>query len=160
MRFHYGAIPESSDFQPGAEGWRAISEPNPAAVQFLAIPIMIFFFLLWGLFVFLFVLPKPIDLHMATTVNSISSSLWALALLILLIPLHEFLHALAHPHLGSSSDTISGLLLLKRLLNVSLLGSVLPSGEFLGVGVVLFHIPHSTIVRNKGWKTYWKLDVT
>jgi hypothetical protein len=42
------------------------------------------------------------------------------------------------------------------LLPFSFWGSIMPCGDFVGLMVVLFQIPASAIVQNKGWKTYWK----
>jgi len=39
---------------------------------------------------------------------------------------------------------------------LSLFGTVLACGDLVGVGLLIFQIPHSAIVRNKGWKTYWR----
>lgn len=49
--------------------------------------------------------------------------------------------------------------LMQSLFWFSLIGSVLASGDFVGAGLILFQIPRSGIVRNKGWKTYWKAVV-
>jgi hypothetical protein len=42
---------------------------------------------------------------------------------------------------------------------LSLIGSVLACGDAVGFGVVSLQIPSSAVVRNKGWKTYWKPGV-
>jgi hypothetical protein len=46
--------------------------------------------------------------------------------------------------------------LMQSLLWLSLFGSVLACGDLVGAGLIFFQIPRSTIVRNKGWRTYWK----
>jgi hypothetical protein len=39
---------------------------------------------------------------------------------------------------------------------VSVLNALAACGDILGAGMVLFQIPASAIVRNQGWKTYWR----
>jgi hypothetical protein len=39
---------------------------------------------------------------------------------------------------------------------VSILNAMLACGDILGTGIALFQIPGSAIVRNQGWKTYWR----
>jgi hypothetical protein len=41
---------------------------------------------------------------------------------------------------------------------LSLIGAALACGDAVGFWVILSQIPSSSIVRNKGWKTYWKLE--
>jgi hypothetical protein len=48
------------------------------------------------------------------------------------------------------------LLVPKYLVIVALINSVLSSGDALGFAVLLSQIPRSAVVRNKGWKSYWK----
>ncbi len=36
------------------------------------------------------------------------------------------------------------------------LNALLSCGDLLGVGLDLWQIPANAIVRNKGWKTYWR----
>jgi len=199
MRFHYGAVTESSDFHPEAEGWRGIREPGPIALQVLAFPVMVGLLMIWGLFILLFVWPKPFSIQIPTAADTMTNCFGGLGLFILIIPLHELLHTLFHPGWGLTSNTIIGLWLSKglfyahyegsmsrnrfllvfltpyvvlgvlptiwmglfpelmqSLLFFSLWGSVLACGDLVGLGIILFQIPNSAIVRNKGWKTYWK----
>ena len=46
--------------------------------------------------------------------------------------------------------------LMQSLIWLSLFGSILACGDLVGVGLIFFQVPGSAIVRNKGWKTYWK----
>jgi hypothetical protein len=46
--------------------------------------------------------------------------------------------------------------LLSSLFWLSLFGILLPGGDLVGVGFIFFQIPPSAVVRNKGWRTYWK----
>jgi hypothetical protein len=195
MRLHYGAVPENKDFIPETEGWRNIREPSPIAVQFIAIPVAIGLLFIWVGCLVLFQQEA-----FSSQRSRIEIDIGTLVLLLLLIPAHEFLHALAHPGWGLSSNTVIGLWLSKgmfyghyegemsrnrfllvfvtpyiilgmlptiliatipelmqsRLLWLSLFGSVLACGDLVGAGLIFFQIPRSAIVRNKGWKTYWK----
>jgi hypothetical protein len=193
MRLHYGAVPENKAFIPEAEGWHNVRELSPIATQFIAIPVAIGLLFIWRVCLVLF---QPAAFSSQT--SRIEINIGSL-LLLLLIPAHEFLHALVHPGWGLSSKTIIGLWLSKgmfyayyegemsrkRLLLVyitpfiilgmlptiliaaipelmqsllwsSLFGSVSACGDLVGAGLIFFQIPRSAIVRNKGWKTYWK----
>jgi hypothetical protein len=41
---------------------------------------------------------------------------------------------------------------------LSLVNSLGAAGDFIGFWLVLSQIPHTAIVRNKGWRTYWKAE--
>ena len=206
MRFHYGAPPENPDFVPEADGWRKMAfDPGPLLLQLLAIPVIALLALLWGNLFFL-VLPAKF-----TPVQLVSSPIFSLGWLVLftvlliIIPVHELLHALVHPHWGRSPNTILGAWLSKGIFYahyegemprnrfllvyvapylvlgllplgllallggalwspgavvilalVSLFGSLSACGDIIGVILLLFQIPGRALVRNKGWKTYWK----
>ncbi len=47
-------------------------------------------------------------------------------------------------------------LLLDRLAFVSLFGAVAGCGDLVVILLLLFQVPPSAILRNQGWKTYWK----
>jgi hypothetical protein len=195
MRFHYGALPESEDFHPEADGWRNIREPGLVASQFMAILVGISIFFIWGACLVLFQKEA-----FSIQSSSIDINIGSLVLLLFIIPAHEFLHAIVHPGWGLSSKTIIGLWLSKgtfyvqyegemsrnrflcvfitpfiilgvlptvlivtipglmhNLLWLSLFGSILACGDLLGAGLIFFQIPHSAKVRDKSWKTYWKM---
>jgi hypothetical protein len=42
------------------------------------------------------------------------------------------------------------------LLFLSLVNGAAASGDIIGIFLVTFQVPRSAIVRNKGWRTYWK----
>ncbi len=199
MRFQFGAVPEDTTFEPEAEGYRSIREPGPIAIQLWALPVAFLQILAWALVVVLFILPK-LGPDFLRHYDGTLQPFWQIVLLlIVLIPVHEFLHALAHPGFGSTPSTIIGFwpskvlfyaqyegvlsrsrfllicvmpllvlgllptllmvlfpALLSTLWLLSLLGNVLACGDLVGVGVVLLEIPPGTILRNRGWKTYWK----
>jgi hypothetical protein len=192
MRLHYGSIPETAGFEPEADGWRTIREPGPIALQVIAIPIATALALVWAICVLSF--RQTTFLSQGVTID-----ISTLLLLILIVPVHELLHAVVHPGWGLSTSTIIGIWLSKglfyahytgemsrnrfllvlvmpflvlgvlptvlimlmpglrqSLLWLSLFGSVFACGDLEGVGFILFQIPSSAIVRNQGWKTYWK----
>jgi hypothetical protein len=107
MRLHYGSIPKDPGFDPLREGWRKLAfDPNPILLQVIAIPVAALLFVIWGM---LFFLALTINGTVLQTVRvAIFPSGW-LIILLLLIPVHELLHAWMHPEGGRSSNTILGL---------------------------------------------------
>jgi len=205
MRYHYGAVPEDPYFFPEAEGWQAIREPGPWMTQVIALPIAFMLLLVSSGLLYL-VFSQKLPLTQPFAISTLFISPWLLlVLLILLIPMHELLHAVCHPGWGFSPNSVIGLWLSKalvyahyegvmsrnRLLLVfampyiilsllpipliavsrvfgwslnailtftflSLIGGVLACGDAVGFWLVISQVPNSAIVRNKGWKTYWK----
>jgi hypothetical protein len=204
MRLHFGPIPEDHDFHPDAEGWSGIREPSPVLIQVIALPIaLVTMALLAGLAALFWrgslIRINPDGYMVAVPVLPLLLSI------ILLIPVHELLHAAAHPKLGLSPNTVLGLwlsravfyahyegvlsrnqflrvgglpflvlsllpiglmaLLVGRLppeaqlvlAAVSLVNGAASSGDLLGILLVLSQIPRSACVRNKGWRTFWKM---
>ncbi|MDT8896636.1 DUF3267 domain-containing protein [Thermanaerothrix sp. 4228-RoL] len=192
MRFHYGSIPENKDFNPEAEGWLSIREPGPIAMQVIAIPVALILLAVWAVCLFSIQQDLPPFQAFRADINT-------LLILLLIIPVHELLHAFTHPGWGTSSNSIIGLWLSKglfyahyegemsrnrfllvfvmplivlgvlptllimmrpewtqSLLWISLFGTILASGDLVCVGIIFFQIPRSAVVRNKGWRTYWK----
>jgi hypothetical protein len=206
MRFHLGAVPEDPNFHPEAEGWSTIREPGPWAIQFIAMPVsFVLAFLSFGLLYLVF--PRELLFSQPLTFSILCGPTW-IGVFILLIPVHEFLHAVCHPGWGFSSYSVIGVwpskvlvyahyegmmsrnrflltlampyivlglipipiiavsqtlgltsLAAVALAYLSLIGSVFACGDAVGFGVVSLQIPSSAVVRNKGWKTYWKPGV-
>ncbi len=204
MRFHYGAVPEDPQFFPEAEGWLAIREPGPWALQLMAVPGAVILLLLSGGLLYL-VFPRELFATQSLD-TTISIPGWlVLTILILLIPIHELFHAVCHPGWGFSSNSVIGIWLSKGLFYahyegpmsrnrfllifampyivlsllpipliavavvlgwslvaalvlafLSLLAAAIACGDLVGFLLIVFQIPGSAIVRNKGWKTYWK----
>lgn len=116
VRLHYGAPPENPDFNPEAEGWRKLAfEPGPVLLQLLAIPAMVLLAVLWGN-LFFWVLPATFTLLQlaSSPILSVIRLVLLIAVLIL-IPVHELIHALVHPYWGRSTNTIIGVWLSKGL---------------------------------------------
>lgn len=204
MRFHYGAVPEDPDFSPEAEGWLAIREPGPWMLQLMALPVAVILLLLSAGLLYL-VFPGELFLNTSSP-GTISIPIWPfLFISILIIPVHELLHAICHPGWGLSSNSVIGLWLSRALFYahyegsmsrnrfllifampylvlsllpiplialsagfgwtpdtvlalayLSLIGGILASGDVVGFWLIISQIPGSAIVRNKGWKTYWR----
>jgi len=188
MKFVRGAIPEDPQFEPIEEGWNAIREPDPVWMQVYAIPI----FVVTGALLFgAIVLATPISWRAVMN--------WLLPAFLLMIPLHELIHALANPRFGMTPRTLVGvwpsrllfyahyegelsrnrflailaaplivLTILPLLLcivtqwNAPMLAAIAlanglgAAGDLLGFGLVLAQIPRRAMVRNKGWRSYWK----
>jgi len=206
MRFHYGEITLDHDFQPESEGWQAIREPNPILLQVIAIPVALALVLAWVLLIYLFLRLQGTSFQFPTANISFTIPIGTfLLILLLLIPLHELLHAFFHPGWGLSAKSIIGIWLTRglfyahyegvmrrnrflliffvpflvlgvlpavlwgispgswwsaemtrNLLFLSLTGTLMGSGDLVGACLIYLQIPNSAIVRNKGWKTYWK----
>ena len=209
MRFHIGAIPEDQEFLPEAQGWRGIREPNPIWLNLFAIPVVIALMIVWALMIFFILVLRGLPPIPPTSSSLTLNPALLILILVLLIPAHEFLHALFYPDWGLSSRTIIGVWLSKgvfyahyegkmgrnrfllifltpylvlgilpalvwallpanhlfsevsiNLLYISLLGSIFSSSDLVGVSLVFLQIPAAAIVRNKGWKTYWKPEMS
>ncbi|HYH09953.1 MAG TPA: DUF3267 domain-containing protein [Thermoanaerobaculia bacterium] len=188
MRFVHGAVPEDPDFHPEEEGWNAIREPDPIQMQIVALPVMLATAAL--LFV---VIAKGTDVVWRDVAKYIGPAF------VLMIPIHELIHAFANPRFGLTPRTYVGVwpsrllfyahyegeLPRERFLGIliapTLVLTVLPlllclvfrwnssplaalalanglgaAGDLLGMIIVLRQIPRGTLVRNKGWRTYWR----
>jgi len=114
MRLHYGAPPESPDFNPEAEGWRKIPfDPTPVLFLILAILAALLLSFVWGA---LFFRVLPLRVTPFEMLGSVIVIFGWIPTLLLLTPVHELLHALVHPNWGRSSKTIIGIWLAKGTL--------------------------------------------
>lgn len=105
MKIHWGAIPKDTSFQPEREGWSPIREPGPLAIQFIAVPVAIIVVGLLGG-----------ALYLVWPGGSATASIWLLlAMAILLIPIHEILHAVCFPGGLRSPQTVIGIWLSRVL---------------------------------------------
>jgi hypothetical protein len=106
MKLHYGAIPEDPSFQPAAQGWSSIKEPGPALLQVVVLPIALATAALLVACLF-WILPRGVYMSGGATIQI---SIWLpFAVLLLMIPVHELLHALCTPQWGMSEKTLIGI---------------------------------------------------
>lgn len=188
MRFVMGPVPEDPSFQPDAEGWNAIREPDPVRMQIIALPVMI----ATGFLAFA-AIAYGTEIPWENVLDHL------LAAFLIMIPIHELMHALAAPSFGTTRKTVVGFwpsrllfyahhdgeLSRRRFMVILLLPTlaltVLPllacvllrwdapfvaaiaaanvigaSGDLVGLAILLTQIPRRAVVRNKGWRTYWK----
>lgn len=205
MRLHFGAVPDDPEFHPEAEGWSPIREPGPWMIQLIAMPIaFVLAFFSFGLLYLVF--PRELLFSQPISASMLCAPAW-IWMFFLLIPIHEFLHAVCQPGWGFSTNSVIGFwpskvlfyahyqgamsrnrfllalampyivlglapvpiiavsqifgltaLTVVALAYLALIGSVLACGDAVGFWVLIFKIPSSALVRNKGWKTYWKLE--
>jgi hypothetical protein len=207
MRLHLGAVPDDPDFHPEAEGWSPIREPGPWMIQLIAMP-FIFVLAFFSFELLYLVFPREILFNPSFTISIVCAPIW-IWMMVLLIPIHEFLHAVCQPGWEFSPNSVIGFwpskvlfyahyqgamsrnrflialampfivlglvpipiiavsqiigltaLMVVALAYLALIGSVLACGDAVGFSVIISQIPRSAIVRNKGWKTYWKLGVS
>ncbi len=102
MRVHLGGIPINPTFHP-LEPWHAMNEPGLWLVQLYAAPVAMLNFVLLGIPWF-FLTPLTKDQVIGYCHRP---KVWVLFILLLVV--HEALHALAHPGHGSSPDTVLGI---------------------------------------------------
>lgn len=113
MRLAYGCPPTLPDFDPSNQGWNQLREPSPRALalvgSILGIAIGVSLVWAWSL----------MDLDFSIRFNQGDFGSWGqlallfiplspLLLLLAIIPLHEFIHALGCPRFGFTSMTIIG----------------------------------------------------
>jgi hypothetical protein len=201
MKLHRGPPPRNDEFQPQEQGWSGIREPNPIAIQLLALPVAFLVFIL---------LVTLIDLTVPRQVFSVVTQgfplMPLLLALVVCIPVHELLHALSHPGLGRSPETIIGIWLSRGLFYahyegamprnrflwvfaapfvllslaplaliaalgrwlgsdavfflalLALVNGVASSGDIIGMLLIAVQVPPRARVRNKGWRSFWKID--
>lgn len=193
MKLRIGAIPESKEFDPEAEGWAGIREPGPILLQVLALPVAFFILLLLGG-----------TLYLVWPSGAITNSAVLIVVFILaLFPVHELLHAVVFPGGIGSDHTVIGFwpsrfvfyahyeeemarnrfllvfftpfLVLSlipiaiivmfqwpslELALLSVVNGVAASGDMMGIALVGLQVPQSAVVRNRGWRSYWKVKST
>ena len=188
MKFVLGPIPEDPAFQPEAEGWRALKEPDPLALNLLAIPVAGVTMILLIIFI-RYLTPVTLDEVLKPF----------LVAFLIIIPVHEFVHALLTPRMGFTHETLIGCWPARILfyafyvgeisrerflvvligptvvitmlplaiiaafqLNAPLLASAAvanglgAAGDLVGLFVMGWQIPRGAIVKNKGWRSYWR----
>ncbi len=115
MRLHFGPIPENPDFHPEQTGWSPLREPSAAMFSWLGGGVGV---LNGAVAVALWMLPagenRTIGLTISTSdasgaaVSALIALAWLLGSLILLIVVHELLHAVCFPGGLTSPRTMIG----------------------------------------------------
>lgn len=99
MRFQLGSIPNSPDFTPDTS-WRALREPSPWLLQFIALPVGVIAAVLIGV---LWLTITPLG------AVSFEPAWWSFLLAFAGIAVvHEMIHAAVHPFAGFSARSIIG----------------------------------------------------
>ena len=105
MRIAIGPLPPASDFDDAASGWKALREPPPLAAIALSLPIGVALAYglgaAWKAF-------TPLNPGFSITFSSKLSVITPVVALLLLIAIHEILHAVSAPGFGLSDRTIIG----------------------------------------------------
>ncbi len=97
MKFVLGPIPEDPTFDPDAFGWRSLKEPDPVALNFIALPVAGVMLGILLLFIRWF-----------TTMRTGEVMGPLLIAFVVIIPIHESVHALLTPRFGTTSKTLLG----------------------------------------------------
>src|SRR4029453_15412543 len=84
MRFHFGAVPSSPDFEPDVS-WKSLREPSPWLAQFIALSVCVFAAALVG---FLLLVIPPLQKAMPT--GTLSAFVLAF---VGIVVVHELIHA-------------------------------------------------------------------
>lgn len=103
VKFCYVDFPKNADFNPEKEGWKKLKEPNIILTQLVAMPIgaMLFFAINY----LMILLTEYRGLTEYFEKFNIKTSLLAC---LIIIPLHELLHAVMFPKGLKSNDTVIG----------------------------------------------------
>lgn len=98
-RFHLGKVPSDPRFDPDAQGWTPLKEPNPWLAQLLAMPFIGVMIVLLALLWFTLTPVRFYDFDVRF--------LDILYVLVIVAP-HELIHLVCHPYHGASSNSILG----------------------------------------------------
>lgn len=121
MRFRYGPISEDDEFHPKAQGWSDIREPSPLIINILAIPIGILLVIVTGYTISLVWEGGPLAIVEGVLEQSDPNPfLVFLIVLVISIPLHEFVLLLTQPEFGRTDKSILGLWLSRDIFLCSL----------------------------------------
>jgi hypothetical protein len=98
MQCHIGAIPGSPDFAPD-DSWKPLREPGPVLMQLYALPLgIVMCAVVVALWYSLTPVATPPFVHRTVLLGAV----------LLSIPVHEWIHALVHPHFGMSPLSVLG----------------------------------------------------
>jgi len=190
MKLNLGSLPENVGFNPLKSGWYRLKEPGPIFFTILSAPVLI---IVVGLIYLLYIN----FINQETFQLDTTLVLWVL---LIIAPIHEFIHALFTPSWGMSNKTVIGfwpqrillyavytetlkkkqillflimpfcilslfpllIMFLFKLDNQILIYFIivnagLSSGDIIQLPILYFQLPKNSVVRNKGWKSYWKV---
>ncbi|QST00975.1 DUF3267 domain-containing protein [Pontibacillus sp. ALD_SL1] len=183
-------LPVLEQFRPEEEGWTMLKEPKAALAQWLALPI--------GMFAIFLVYALAVVLGIEELYQFRFG--WNLLLAyIVLVPIHEWLHAMVFPDKLKSDDIYVGVLRkylvffafytneMSRnralavymtpflvlsvvpivfmavtgvsslfLFDIAFLNAICSCVDLLAMIMIYNQVPKEAVVRNKGYKTYWK----
>jgi hypothetical protein len=122
MRFHLGAIPETPGFSPDAS-WKPLREPTPWMMQLLALPVGVIACVAVGALWFLLTPLRDV---------SFNSPGMMLGAFVVIIPIHELIHAAVHPRAGGTDDSILGFWPSRLLFYAHFVGE-LSRGRFIAI---------------------------
>jgi hypothetical protein len=198
MRLRFGPIPDDPGFEPEAGDWVRLKEPSFGRMLLLALPLSVLLvtgiWMAWGAVARL----RGIEGEFGGAVTLATALSYLVAFVVLLL-VHELLHAAALPAAGLSAATTLGfwpkmltpyvsyegelsrnrhvlvgvtpfLVLSVVPIVVGFCFSVVPpwavalgvvnafgaSGDLIGVGLLVFQVPSSALVRSKGRETWWR----
>lgn len=188
MKFIKSAYPSSENFNPTTDVWTKSKEPTQKVFFILAFIILVFTIL---------IMHKLRDFLSPS--NSYTNILYDMIFFLVLIPIHELLHALVFPEPLTSRNVIFGTLLEKGcfyayydgemtkcrflisiitpftiltliplilvifgvfnsyLFEFSYINSLFCCGDIISFFIIIFTLPQKSIVRNKGWYTYYRM---
>jgi len=101
MRFVLGPLPENEDFHPLETGWRKIRDPNAVLLHLLSLPTAS------AVVVLTFLVCRALFGREMFNIGALDMSLVYLGV-VLLVPLHELIHAVSAPSFGMSGKTVVG----------------------------------------------------
>jgi Putative zincin peptidase len=136
MRFKLGAPPESPDFQPEAEGWTLLRQPNPFVLQVVAVPVAALVAGVLGA-AWYFLTPLAATPVTFAPRQILVPALVGLVGLLLVVAVHELLHGAGHPGWGFSPATVLGFWP-TRLLFYAAYRDVISRNRYLWVGALPF----------------------
>lgn len=102
MRFRLGTMPESPEFLPEADGWRLAREPSPPVTLLCALPISAVLLLGLGI-------AWSGVARLAGVSGEMRFGLLTVAgVFLVIVPLHELVHAVCHPGRGGAAASVLG----------------------------------------------------
>lgn len=106
MRLHVGPIPTDEHFRPEIEGWKPVNQPGPWAIQFATVPIAV---VVSTFLMACFNAAIPGAIY-KPKLYILEYAVWMpFVAIVLLVPLHELIHALCYPNFGKTDEILIGI---------------------------------------------------